>query len=292
MFNIEFLRTFVTVAELRSFTRASAQLHLTQSTISQHIKRLEEAIGQSLFQRTTRSIELTDAGNLFLSYARQIVFLEQEARETLNATKHDFTLRLGAPDDVAKGFMMQALAHLKQTYPYVRLELTVELSNKLRAMHEQGEIDLIVVKQKPGQGGTPIRPEPLVWIDSAGHPSVNETPLPLVVFPANGLYRNEIFRYLENAGLPWRIRLSCSNLSAIQSAVASGIGVSLIPRSAVWKTHRILTETQGFSSIPAMELTLYGPAKVDKETRFLISSLMEAALNPQGFPGKSDNNVA
>ncbi len=275
MLDIKSLHTFVAVAELQSFTQAAKHLHMTQSTVSQHIKRLEESVGQDLFNRTTRLIILTETGEKLFAYARQILFLEQEAREMLKTSIREKTIRIGAPEDFASQSLLADLMALKHASPHIRFEITAGLSKSLRVLHDEGKLDLVIVRQKAGQGGNVIRSEPLVWIDSLDHPVADESPLPLAVFPVNGLYRNEIFRILEKHKRKWHITFTSTSLSGILSAVTHGIGVSMVPRSAVQETHTVLTQHAWFLETPAMEFAVYHHPHADPATLFLIKQLLK-----------------
>src|SRR5262244_4052055 len=96
MFDTALLRTFVAVADCGSFTNAAALLHSTQSTVSAQIQRLEEEAGRLLFERTTRSVELTPAGETLLGYARTILRLNEDARLRLTGASHAGRIRIGA----------------------------------------------------------------------------------------------------------------------------------------------------------------------------------------------------
>lgn len=221
MLDIEHLKTFVAIAELRSFSKAAKHLCLTQSAISQRVKRLEDELNNDLISRTTREIVLTEPGEKS------------------------------------------------------RFEITVDLSQKLHTLYDQGKLDIVVVRQKAGSGGIFIRREPLVWIDSRDHPSVQCRPLPLVVFPPDGLYRDDIFHLLDRMKRSWHIALTSPVLSGILSAVSHGIGISMVPRSALRETHRVLDEKDGFYETPDMELALYYPPCLDQSTRFLVEALLD-----------------
>jgi DNA-binding transcriptional LysR family regulator len=95
MFEIWLLRSFVAVAESGGFTRAATQLNSTQSTVSAQIQRLEEEAGRSLFVRSTRSVQLTSAGETLLGYARTILRLNDDARLCLSGVRHAGRVRVG-----------------------------------------------------------------------------------------------------------------------------------------------------------------------------------------------------
>jgi DNA-binding transcriptional LysR family regulator len=99
-------------------------------------------------------------------------------------------------------------------------------------------------------------PEKLVWIDSARHPAIGLDPLPLVTFPPRGLYRDEMIKAVDGQGRDWRISFTSSSLFGVQSAVAGGLGISLLPARAVTSEHRVLTRRQGLPVIDCMDIAL------------------------------------
>ena len=103
MLDFELLRAFVAVAECGGFHRAAQRLNQTQSTVSQQIKRLELETKRPLFRRTTRSVALTDDGEMLLGDARRLLQLEEAARQRLGAPRLSGTVLLGEVEEVAGG---------------------------------------------------------------------------------------------------------------------------------------------------------------------------------------------
>src|ERR1700694_720603 len=101
MFDLELLRSFVSVVDSGGFTRAGERVHRTQSTVSQQIKRLEEDVGQPLLNRTAKDVTPTEAGERLLSYARRLLSLAEEARDVVTPPGHEGAVRLGVPADFA-----------------------------------------------------------------------------------------------------------------------------------------------------------------------------------------------
>src|ERR1700704_7093626 len=101
MFDLELLRSFVSVVDSGGFTRAGERVHRTQSTVSQQIKRLEDDIGQPLLNRTGKSVTPTEAGERLLSYARRLLALAEEARDVLARPTDEGAVRLGIPEGFA-----------------------------------------------------------------------------------------------------------------------------------------------------------------------------------------------
>src|SRR5258708_20470859 len=101
MFDLELLRSFVSVVESGGFTRGGERVHRTQSTVSQKIKRLEDDVGQPLLNRTAKDVTPTEAGERLLSYARRLLSLAEEARDVVTRPGNEGAVRLGIPEDFA-----------------------------------------------------------------------------------------------------------------------------------------------------------------------------------------------
>ncbi len=208
VFSLDLLRAFVAVVDSRSFTVAAQQLHSTQSTVSQKILRLEEAAGQSLLERARHDIRPTDAGEKLLGYARRMLHLHDEAAAAMTGNALTAVFRLGLAEDFAARLVTPALAAFLRTHPNMKLEVTSGLSRELQKGFETGEFDLVMIKQKRGETvGTMHWPEPLSWLESADYPVSHVDPLPLVVFPPNGLYRSDMMEALDRIGRPWHVVL-------------------------------------------------------------------------------------
>lgn len=259
------LRAFVTVVETGNFTRAGERLHLTQSTVSQQIIRLEQSLGARLLDRSQRQVWPTEAGERLLGYARRILRLEEEARQALIPVKGETALRLGAPEDLAGELLTEALRGFIGERPHLRLEVESGLSNPLLHLYRNGELDILLVKQWGADRDAHASwPEPLSWVCSA-RGMVADDPLPLVVFPVGALYRQEMIHALESSGRPWRISYSSTSLAGLGAAVSAGLGVSLVPSRCVLDGHRVLGVEDGFAPVAGLELALYARAGLDED---------------------------
>ncbi|MTB66374.1 LysR family transcriptional regulator [Providencia sp. wls1943] len=258
LLNFVLLKTFVTVAETGNFTVASQQLNSTQSTLSQQVQRLESLVGQPLFVRGHRMLTLTETGEVLLGYAKNILALNDTFFMEITGNAIIQTLRLGFPEDLASGLVTPTLAAFMQAHPNVRLEVTSGLSRQLQQHYQHGELDLIIVKQRKGEFHSDYHwSEPLCWLASRQQHVLPTDSVPLIVFPENGLYRNDMFRLLDNEQRPWHITYTCTSLAGIQSAITDGLGVSLLPVRAKLPQHRILTAEEGFPPAQEMELAMH-----------------------------------
>lgn len=283
MFDPVLLRSFVAVADCQNFTRAAERLHLTQSTVSQQVRRLEESLGCQLLDRDQRRVVATVEGERLLAYARRILALHEEASDVLINQRGEEVLRLGVPEDFAAERLMPMLSRFGRDYPAVRLEVTSGLGPELQRQFRRGEFDLLLVKQM-GHSDDCVEswPEPLCWVDSVRQPAFGRDPLPLVAFPVGGLYRQEMLHHLEVGGWPWRIAYSSASLASVCSAVAAGLGISLLPVRVLGKGHRMLDADSGLPDIQGVRLALYAGSGLSRAGKALQEQLRAvASVKPQ-----------
>jgi DNA-binding transcriptional LysR family regulator len=275
MFDLDLLRSFVSVVDARGFTRAGERVHRTQSTVSQQIRRLEQSVGRPLLSRDGRRIALTEEGERLLSYARRLLALAQEARDVLGRPTGGDIVRLGLPEDFAAHRLAAVLSQFMRSRPGLRLDVRCDLSVLLRGALERGELDLILFKREAGEsGGITLWPERLSWVTSRSRAvDIHNDPVPLVVFPQGCLYRDRAIHALETAGRTWYVAYTSPNFSGIQAAVSVGFGVSILPHTAVAPSHRVLTAKDGFPKVGNTELALLAASDASPATRALADLL-------------------
>ena len=128
MLDPRLLRAFIAIVEAGGFTKAAERLHMTQSTLSQQLARLEDAVGQSLLDRDTRPIRPSSAGERLLGYARRIVALQQEAKAALGNPAGTTPIHIGLPEDVFGRPMAQLFGGFSKRHPEIRLDVSAGLS--------------------------------------------------------------------------------------------------------------------------------------------------------------------
>src|SRR6266853_4028775 len=207
MLDFELLRAFVTVAECGGFYRAAEQLNLTQSTVSQQIKRLELETKRPLFRRTTRTVALTDDGEMLLGDARRLLQLEEAARRRLTAPPLSGTVRLGAVEEVAGGSLPPALGRFARSHPNVKLEVQIGLSSPLIEQLDAGRLDVVFAKRPLGTSrGRLIWREPRVWAAAEMFELVAGAALPLALYREHSVSRDAALIALRERELVWQIR--------------------------------------------------------------------------------------
>ncbi len=274
LFELDLLRALVMVADCGSFTTAATRLHSTQSTVSQKVRRLEELAGHRLLERGHRDVHPTDAGHTLLGYARRMLDLNEEMAQALAGATVETAVRIGVPEDFVNAQTTRMLAAFSRRHPQVKLEISSGLSRDLAHGFDHGELDLVLVKQRRNtRQAVHCRREPMHWIDSQRSSSLQLDPLPLVTFPPRGLYRDEMIQAVEALGLRWRIAFTSSSLSGIQGAVADGIGISLLPRRAVNREHRVIDGERGLPVAENYEIGLLHRPDADDAVRALAAEL-------------------
>lgn len=256
MLDPRLLRTFVAIADHGSFTAAAAGLNMTQSTISQQLARLEEAVGQSLIDRGARPVLPTPGGERLLGHARRILALQAEAAELLADPAGTQAVRIGVAEDILTPLMAGVFAGFSAMNRTIRLDVTTGLSRDLARRYRDGEFDVIVVKER--QANSDCRAsfvEPMAWFESATATRDWPDPIPLVTFPPGGLYRDEMFARIEQEKRHWYIGFTGNSLPSVLVAVEAGMGVSLLPRtSALGRDIRVY---RALGEEPPMSVSLY-----------------------------------
>jgi DNA-binding transcriptional LysR family regulator len=241
------LSYFVAVAELLHFGKAAARLHIAQPSLSQQIRLLEQELGVQLLQRTSRDVRLTEAGQILLDEARDILGRSARAAALVRSAGRGETGRL------AVGFgpwmdctIVPTIVRLfVERYPRVDIQLrTLSTAMQIEALRER-RLDIGFVRQPtPAQSwlrSEPLPSEPFVAAIPSHHPRARGGPLdihelsqePFVAFPRETAAQlfDAIMLTCGHAGFLPRIRHEADNPTTVLAIVASGAGVALVPAS-------------------------------------------------------------
>lgn len=284
MFDLELLKTLVSVVDAGGFTKGGERVNRTQSTVSQQIRKLEEQLGRPLLlrQRASKHIQLTEDGERLIGYARRLVALAMEAHNVMHGDVAHGVVKLGVPEDFDVQRLMALLTGFARLYPHVRLDTVNGVSIDLHAQLEARDIDLALVKrdcagQEPALASWP---EQLCWVAGPAMPTIAD-PVPLAVFPQGCIYRNRIVHALEAAGRSWRVAFASQSLVGIQAAVSANLGIALLPSSAVLPDHRLLRADEGFSAVPPSELALIAASRLLPEPARNLVAYLQQNLSAQ-----------
>jgi LysR family transcriptional activator of glutamate synthase operon len=237
------LRVFREAAKSGGFTRASETLHLSQSTISVHIKQLEDELGCSLFLRTKKRVYLNEAGQLLLQYVERI-FQEiknaEMAVQELNQLERG-TIRLGSGATTVTYLLPQILGAYQRKYPHVELVVVTGSSEGLaQALHQQ-TLDLAVVMEPvlPALAIeiVPLLKEELVFVVRSAHPLASKRWLsvediagvPFISFLRGSAMQNRVDEHFSQMGITPRIAMEMENVESIKALVRAGLGIAVLP---------------------------------------------------------------
>src|SRR5471030_81131 len=159
------LESFLAVAQTRNFTEAGRRLGLRQSTVSQHISKLEHASGRRLFVRDTHSVVPTADGEAMTEFAQSILEANARAQDYFAGSQVRGRVRFGTSEDFVSSRLPELLRDFMRHHAMVDLELTVGLSATLHEQLDAGELDLLLAKRRTGDPrGRLVWRDRLVWI--------------------------------------------------------------------------------------------------------------------------------
>jgi LysR family transcriptional activator of glutamate synthase operon len=244
--DIHQLRVFEAAVKFGGFRRAGEHLRLSQSTVSQHIKLLEQELGCPLFLRVAKRVRVTEAGAVLLQYAERVFNdlknAEMAVRE-INDLKRG-TVRLGVGPTTLIYRLPPILREYVRLFPEIELIIlagsTEFLLESLRSHH----LDLAIVMPKGPLPGFQIRPlgtEELVVVLNREHPlaarralrPADLAQLRFILYEKNTVMQNLIDRFFESLGIVPRIAMEVENNEALKSMVRVGLGASILPLCAV-----------------------------------------------------------
>ncbi len=243
------LEVFAKVAELGSFSRAAEALYLTQPTVSEHVRALEDELGVQLLDRLGRGATPTRAGQLLLGYARRMLGLAREAQQALDQFQGRMSgeLVIGGSTIPGEYVLPALLGAFKAKYPEISVSLLIGDSRQVAEWVEQGRVEVAVIGAPPASRALAARvlmPDELVIVVPAGHAWATRKTVsldelrrePMVVRERGSGSRQAIEHVLSEANVSlaaFRIVGEMGSTQAIKQAVRAGVGISLISRRAV-----------------------------------------------------------
>jgi DNA-binding transcriptional LysR family regulator len=236
------LKVFLAVADSRSFTKAAAVTYRTQSAVSQAIRRLEEDLGERLFDRSVKDGQLTEAGVILADHARQVLTLVDRAAAAVRDLRDlkRGRVRVGS-NEASMHVLVPIVARLHEQHPRVLVEVQRMASRQISAGLADGSIDFGVLTFDPKQSDlqfVSLGRDELVLLVPPAHPLAKRrvaaerdiAELPIVAHSDPSPARSRVLSYFEGRQEPLDIRLSMSSLDAIKHAVEGGLGVAILPR--------------------------------------------------------------
>jgi LysR family hydrogen peroxide-inducible transcriptional activator len=241
--NLHLLEQFVTLARTRNFTRAAEELHLSQPALSRAIQRLEEQLGQPVFERKPREVVLTDLGERLLERAKEILRFMEDTFAELSEAGRRARIRLGAIPTIAPYFLPRVLRDFSRAHPDTAVVVQEDTTDTLIRRCNQGELDLAIVALPISDKHLKVEPlfdEELLLVLPAAHPLAASATVPInAVAELPFVMLNEVHCLSENIASFCRRKSvhpvtveRTSQLATIQELVALDHGVSIVPGMA------------------------------------------------------------
>ena len=239
------LQIFSVAATHLSFARAAEKLHLTHAAISLQIKQLEEVFGSTLFERIGKRVFLTEAGEILLDHARQILQSLKDADESLMALKGLKGGRVAvAVTSTAEYFAPGLLAEFRKAQADVRVRLLVDNREEVSRLLIANEVDLAIMGRPPADldaDAVNFAPHPLVIVAAAGHPLAARSRLAvkdlaaetLIVRESGSGTRQAMEEFFADHPDKPRIAMEMGSNEAIKQAVVAGLGISFISQQTL-----------------------------------------------------------
>jgi LysR family hydrogen peroxide-inducible transcriptional activator len=237
------LRYFLKVAERKNFTRASEELAMTQPALSRSIAKLEEEIGQPVFERQTRLVVLTDAGRLLQARAEQILGLIDDTLSEITDDGETGRIRVGAIPTIAPYFLPPILRTFRDQHPQANVVVDEETTERLLQRCNQGEVDVAILAgpiPKQYLEVESLFEEQLLLVLPVGHPLGDKRQItvadirshPFVLLDETHCLSETITSFCRNRSFQPVTVERTSQLVMVEELVALGHGVSLIPQMA------------------------------------------------------------
>lgn len=240
------LEMFRAVAEEGAFTRAAERLHVSQSAISRQLQLLEQELGTMLLRRTGRGVSLTAHGELLLSAANRINREIQDAVSQISDTLalQRGLLSLGGGMTVSLYILPKLLKKFRSLYRNVDLRITTGESDLLLKLLRTGQVDLALLTLPIVAADLQVQPvlkEEMVVVTSGNHPLTRRRTVearnlrryPFVLFESGSNTRKVLDEFLLEEQSPVNVVMETENVEIIKAMVASGLGVTLLPYSAI-----------------------------------------------------------
>jgi DNA-binding transcriptional LysR family regulator len=242
--DINQLEVLIAVAGERGFSRAADKLYRTQPAISQAIRRLEEEVGEPLFDRSSKDGTLTASGQILLKYAQQIINLRRDAKLAVKELKdlQRGKVILGA-NEYTVMYLLPVISVYRVRHPHIKIEVKRDLASRIPSEVLKRDVEIGIVSFRPNDPALQslaVATDELALIVAPGHPlagkkivSVRE--LGVESFIAHNVrspYRERVVETFEKHRTPLNISMELPTLEAIKRFVEQEMGVALVPRLA------------------------------------------------------------
>jgi len=273
------MRAFVTVADAGGVTKASGFLNLTQSAVSMQLKRLEESVGVSLFDRSARKLSLTGAGEQMLGYARRMLSLNDEILGRLTAQEYEGELVLGVPNDIVYPAVPQVLQRFNAAFPRMKVQLISSYTSRLQRMFDRGELDIMLTTEDTlYPGGETLHERPLVWVGAVGGSVWKQRPLRLA-FENACIFRQGVQAALDRAAISWELAVESEMSRAVEASISADLAVTVIIEGTEPPYMERIAHNGALPDLPITKVNMYRADLANSEPARALADLVGQAFH-------------
>ncbi|PCI39678.1 MAG: LysR family transcriptional regulator [Rhodospirillaceae bacterium] len=254
--DVGLLRAFIAVAETGSMTTAANMVSLTQSAVSQRIKRLEDILNLKLFDRTVEAMHLTPGGERLLSRAYKLVAGNDQLVADMADADFSGEIKLGVPHDIVASMMPPTLRLFKRVYPHVLVTLVSDTSQVLYTKLCAQKIDLVLMTEtKRGNQEQFLLTDRLVWVGAKYGEAYKERPLCVALAQENCAFRDSTVDALNKAGINWRAICQDGGLEPVFATLKADIAIAAFLSNAV-PDGLVIVKNKDLPALPEFHINL------------------------------------
>lgn len=258
--DITLLRTFVEVAETGAMTRAGQHLNLTQSAVSQQIKRLEDLFQIELFDRSQKQLTLTALGERLLPKAQRILSLNNDIWHQMTSPEFEGRIRLGVPHDIVQFLLPPVLKSFRKQWPTIEVQLVCMTTPILLEMLDRKKLDLtLTTEQKKSEtGGELLLIDRLVWAGAIDGEAHKQNPLPISIGDDTCAFRPTIMKALREIKKDWQLLdPEGEAIPIIYAMLEADLVIAPMLSQTIPKSCEIITSDSDLPKLPNFYINMY-----------------------------------
>ncbi|MGR3323300.1 MAG: LysR family transcriptional regulator [Pseudooceanicola sp.] len=289
--DITALRSFVAVAEHGGVTRAAGVLNFTQSAVSMQLKRLEDTLDLSLFDRSNRRIALTAAGEQLLGYARRIVELNDEAMVRMTSPTFEGEIVLGVPHDIVYPVLPRVLQRFNAEFPRMKVQLISAYTSLLKPEFARGAIDVILTTEAQPDGEAEVLDErPLCWIGAPGGTAWRQRPI-RYASARTCIFRAAAIRSLEEAGIGWENAVETEQDRTVEATITADLAIGAMIEGTEPPQLQVIEHGGELPELGKQKICMYSQSRGGDGVSARLADILKsgfAALNDPARPALRD----
>ncbi|MCF9000185.1 LysR family transcriptional regulator [Acinetobacter nectaris] len=245
-FDTTLLSTFVTVAHSKTITSASSKLHLSNSTISEQLSKLEDFVGKKLMIRNRQGTSLTVEGELLLTEAENILMSCSTTLNKIRGIDISGEFRIAITDYFRPNDLSTILRRIKKKFPQLKLHISILKSDEIKERDITDKYDLAIYMDIEEKNKTnndikiiKLSEEPLFWVKSP-ELSITNSPIPLITMSSSCILKSFTEDSLVKSKLPFYFSHTTTGVRGIIAAVEAGLGISCLNQSSLNSSFEII----------------------------------------------------